>query len=133
MANIYEAMFLVDPVQAASNYNKVREHIANILNKHNVKVLKETKWTERSLAYTIKRQKRGTYILMYLEAPTDSIAKINAECELSETVLRVLMLKVKSVPKTIATSTGEAKETDARLTDGQATPEKARKTAPAEV
>lgn len=92
MTKYYEVMFLVDPLQAATNYNKVREHIHEILNKYKAKIIKEGKWADRTLAYPIRQQRKGTYILVYLEMEPNDVSKIENDCQLSEIVLRVLML-----------------------------------------
>jgi len=89
----YEAMFLVDPLQAATNYNKVREHIHGILGKYGVKIIKEGKWADRTLTYPIRQQKKGTYILVYMEGEADCANKIENDCQLSELILRVLILE----------------------------------------
>jgi small subunit ribosomal protein S6 len=89
----YEAMFLVDPLQAATNYNKVREHIHAILGKYGVKIIKEGKWADRTLAYPIRNEKKGTYILVYMEGEAECANKIENDCQLSEVILRVLILE----------------------------------------
>lgn len=88
----YEGMFLVEPMQASTNWSAVIGHIRQVLTKHKAKVINVSKWAERQLAYEIKKQKRGTYILIYFEAPSESIARIKAECQLSEIIMRVLIL-----------------------------------------
>ncbi|MEK7448460.1 MAG: 30S ribosomal protein S6 [Planctomycetota bacterium] len=88
----YEGLFLVDPAQAASGWDKVMAHVRELLTKEGATILKESKWAERPLAYPINDQKRGTYILIYFEAPPLSISKIKTACRLSETILREMIL-----------------------------------------
>lgn len=90
--NTYEGMFLVEPTLASTKWNDVVQHIKDLVTKHGGKVLQSNKWAERKLAYTIRHQKRGTYVLTYFEAPTDSISKINADCKLSEIIMRAMIL-----------------------------------------
>ena len=96
--NQYEGMFLIDPVQASTNWNKVTEHIHGILTKAQAKIIRETKWDDRKLAYEIKHQKRGSYYLVYFEAPPQNISQIKADCQLSEYLLRTLFLVAKKIP-----------------------------------
>ena len=91
--NTYEALFLVDPTQASTNWEKTVKHVGDLLTKQEAKILKESKWAERKLAYPVQRQKRGAYLLVYFEAPSASIAKIKNDCQLSEVILRVLILR----------------------------------------
>ena len=49
------------------------------------------KWDKRKLAYEIKGQKRGLYIIAYFTAPGAAVAAIERDVNLSEQVLRVLV------------------------------------------
>jgi small subunit ribosomal protein S6 len=51
------------------------------------------KWDERRLAYEIDKQKRGVFILTYFKAPTSSISGLERDCNLSETILRLLVTR----------------------------------------
>ena len=50
--------------------------------------LNADKWEERRLAYTIKKKKRGLYIICHFTAPTAAVTKIDRNAKLSELVLR---------------------------------------------
>lgn len=99
----YEAMFIVDPVVASKEWNKVTEEIEKTLKRYGANVLSVKKWGERKLAYPIKKQQRGTYVLAYYAAPTAANEKIRADFHLSEIVLRCLILQLE----------GEVKEAEA--------------------
>jgi len=88
----YEGMFLVEPVKASTNWDEVTKHIEEVITKHGGKVIQSIKWAERKLAYPIKKQKRGTYVLVDFEAPPASIDKIKADSVLSEIILRALIV-----------------------------------------
>ena len=51
------------------------------------------KWDERRLAYDIAGNKRGLYLLAYFRAPAPNLARIERDCNLSEKLLRALVLK----------------------------------------
>jgi small subunit ribosomal protein S6 len=88
--NTYEGMFLISPavtVEAEAGIKIVR----GILDRHQGEVIVIKKWDERKLAYEIKGQKRGLYIIAYFNAPGASIAAIERDVNLSDDVLRVLV------------------------------------------
>jgi small subunit ribosomal protein S6 len=89
---IYECMFLISQAEAA-NLNNVVDHIGEILGKGDAEILALTKWDERRLAYEIDKQKRGVYILAYIAAPTDGIERIERECNLSEHIMRLMVIR----------------------------------------
>jgi len=89
-ATKYEAMFLFPPpgttdVEAMTNMAK------GIIERHGGKILHIKRWDERKLAYEIKRQKRGTFIIAYYEGPGASVSAIERDVNLSEDILRVLV------------------------------------------
>ncbi len=88
----YEAMFLLSQAVAADLSGAI-QHINEILSRGHAEVIAMRKWDERRLAYEIKGQKRGYYVLAYFKAPGDQIAHIERDCNLSEKILRALILR----------------------------------------
>ena len=89
---LYEAMFLVDSAQAASDWGGVIASIEKILKKAERDIVSIRKWDERKLAYEIKGHSRGTYILCYFRANGEKIQDIERDVQLSEQIMRVLIL-----------------------------------------
>jgi small subunit ribosomal protein S6 len=96
---VYEAMFLVDSVQAAADWDGTESFIKSILEKADAKIISFRKWDERKLAYDIDKKSRGTYILAYFNAPADKITQLERDVQLSEKVMRVLILKADHLTK----------------------------------
>ncbi len=88
----YEAMFLLGQAVAADLGGAVA-HINEVLARGHAEVVALKKWDERRLAYEIKGQKRGTYILAYFKAEAKNLAHIERDCNLSEKLLRTLILR----------------------------------------
>jgi small subunit ribosomal protein S6 len=90
--NSYEAMFLMDPAMA-TDFTTAETEVKRILDRAEAKGLGLKKWDERRLAYDIKRNKRGLYVLTFFEAAPEKIAGIERDVQLSESVLRVLVVR----------------------------------------
>lgn len=88
----YEAMFLLSQAQAA-DFTAAIAHLRQLVEKFGGTVVAMRKWDERRLAFEIKKQKRGIYILAYFSAPTEKLAEIERACNLSEGILRVLIIR----------------------------------------
>ena len=88
--NSYEAMFLLGPVAQTSNDHGIGLCKA-VIERHGGKITMVKKWDERKLAYEIKRQKRGTYIVAYFQAPGAAIAPLEREVKLSDDFLRIMV------------------------------------------
>jgi small subunit ribosomal protein S6 len=91
-ARLYECMFLISQGEAA-DLSAVLDHIREILGRGDAEILAMRKWDERRLAYEIDKQKRGVYILCYVKAPGDGIARIERETNLSEHIMRLIVIR----------------------------------------
>lgn len=89
---LYEAMFLVDSADAAADWEGVDSAIKNILERAGVEVVSMKKWDDRQLAYEINGKEKGTYILCYFKAEGKKIRGIERDVQLSERIMRVLIL-----------------------------------------
>lgn len=88
----YEGMFLLSQAVAADLGGAV-EHVKEILARGHAQIIALRKWDERRLAYEIAGQKRGLYILVYFSAPNDQLAHVERDCNLSEKILRYMVLR----------------------------------------
>ena len=89
---MYEGLLLVDPIVASRDWQKVTDEVDRIAKRNGATVIQINKWGERKLTYPVKRNNRGAYVLTYLSAPPTAVGKIKADLQLSEVVLRSLVL-----------------------------------------
>jgi len=94
---IYEGMFIISDTVAGSDWEATVKHVEGLLKNRGSEILKSEKWEERKFAYKLKGHKRGTYLLVYFNAPADSISLIKRDFELSDNVLRTLIVKVDKI------------------------------------
>lgn len=89
---LYEAMFLVGSADAAADWDGVNTTIRNVLGRAEAEIVSIDKWDERKLAYEINGHNRGTYILCYFRVEGGRIRDIERDVQLSERIMRVLIL-----------------------------------------
>ena len=82
----YEIMFILSAELDEASRNAEIESLKNVLVSNGANVLEVNEWGVRELAYEIKAQKRGYYVVVTLEAENnaatrefDRVAKINAK------------------------------------------------------
>lgn len=92
--NVYEGMFIFDSNRYARDQAGVSGQIAELVQKFGGQILANRLWEERRLAYPIKGQRRGTYWLTYFRLDSGRLVEFNRQCELSESILRSLVLKI---------------------------------------
>jgi len=89
-------MFLIDPNFGAS-FEACEGEVKRLMDRAEAEILFCRKWDERRLAYRIKGRKRGVYILVYFKAAPDKISPLHRDVQISEDVLRVLVLRADGV------------------------------------
>ncbi|MCC5830711.1 MAG: 30S ribosomal protein S6 [Phycisphaeraceae bacterium] len=94
--HLYEGLFLLAQ-GAASDLNMATEHLNQIFERSQCEVVVLRKWDERRLAYSIKGQKRGVYFLAYFNAPPRQIANLERDVNLSEHLLRCMILRAEHI------------------------------------
>ena len=99
MNKIYECMVLLDNREVRQGWDAAKQSVATMLTKHNAEVVSSKLWEERRLAYPIKHQQRGTYLLVYFNAPTNEIGPINREMNMAGLVLRHTVTACDEVPE----------------------------------
>lgn len=90
--NTYEGMFLF-PQAAVGDMQSAVDHLSDVLTRNGAEIISLQKWDERRLAYDIKGNKRGLYFLVYFNAPSTALSEIERACNLSEQILRSMMLR----------------------------------------
>ena len=114
---LYEAMFLVEP-DVAADWEAAKGMAQRIMDRAKANLLACRLWDERRLAYPINKHKRAVYILCHFRAHGSAISGIERDVQLSEHLLRVLVLRADHI-------------TDEELEEIKALPEKRIQPAPA--
>jgi len=89
-------MFLFDPTYGAA-IEACETEISRVMDRAEAEIVFCKKWDERRLAYRIRGRKRGVYILVYFKADPSKIPGIERDVQLSEHLLRVLVLRADDV------------------------------------
>lgn len=88
----YEVMFMFNQAEAAQ-LGRAVDHIHELFGRAGVEVLAMQKWDERRLAFEMDKQKRAAYILAYFRGMPDSVAKLERDVQISEHIMRALIIK----------------------------------------
>jgi len=92
--NVYEGMFILDSNRYGRDHEGISGQIPEIIEKAGGQMLVSRLWEERRLAYPIKGHRKGTYWLTYFRLDGEKLTEVQRQCGLSESILRVLFLKV---------------------------------------
>lgn len=91
---VYEGMFILDPTKFARDPGAAAQQVADLLTNHGGTILAARLWDERKLAYPIKGHKKGVYWLTYFTMPGGNLIALERQCEITDDIVRKLVLKV---------------------------------------
>lgn len=92
--SVYEGMFILDPAKYSRDPAGSAQQINDLLAQHGGTVLAARLWDERKLAYPIKGHKKGVYWLVYFRMPGGNLTALERQCEITDDIIRKLVLKV---------------------------------------
>jgi small subunit ribosomal protein S6 len=85
-------------------------------------IVKVAPWGRRRLAYPIDRYRDGSYHIIVFEAPAESIVELERSLQITEDVLRYLVVRTfRPVRQRRDASAADAEDTDAADTDAEDT------------
>lgn len=90
----YESVFIARQDIPASQVEVLTAQFADIVKANGGEVKKTEQWGLRNLAYRIRKNKKGHYVLFNLEASPAAIMEMERNMRLHEDILRFLTVKV---------------------------------------
>lgn len=93
MAN-YEGVLIARQDLGASQVNTLVSDLSEIIKKEGGEVVKVDNWGLKNLAYRIKKNRKGYYVLLNIVAPAKAIAEYERRIRLNEDVIRYMTVRV---------------------------------------
>ena len=90
----YESVYIARPDISAAQVEALTQRLTEIVEANGGKVTKNEYWGLKNLAYRIKKNRKGHYSLLNLDAPSQALSELERNMRLSEDVLRCLTVKV---------------------------------------
>ncbi|MFM7107976.1 MAG: 30S ribosomal protein S6 [Planctomycetaceae bacterium] len=91
---VYEGMFILDAGKYGRDPGGLAQQINDLIAQFGGTVLAARLWDERKLAYPIKGHRKGAYWLTYFRMPGGNLTALERQCEITEDIIRKLVLKV---------------------------------------
>lgn len=91
---VYEGMFILDPTKYARDPAAATQQVTDLITQAGGTILAARLWDERKLAYPIKGHKRGAYWLTYFKMDGGGVSPLERQCQITDDILRSLILKV---------------------------------------
>ncbi len=93
MAN-YESVLIARQDLGASQVSSIVSDLSDIIKKEGGEVVRVDNWGLKNLAYRIKKNRKGHYVVMNIAAPAKAIAEFERIMRFNEDIIRYMTVKV---------------------------------------
>lgn len=91
----YESIFILRSSLGDEDAEAVIEKMKSVLTKHGATIVKAENWGKKKLAYEIKHDRRGTYILLQFESAQENVvSELERLYRLEDSVIKFLTVRV---------------------------------------
>lgn len=111
----YENVFIARQDISASQVDTLVETFTGTIEGMGGKVAKQEYWGLKNLAYRIKKNRKGHYVLLNLDAPADAVHEMERQMRINEDILRYLTVRIDEIeegPSVMMQSRGERRRGD---------------------
>ncbi len=91
---LYESTFIARHDMSAQQVESLTATFTDIVKKNGGEITKTEYWGLRTLAYRIRKSRKGHYVFFNLNAPSDAVREFERNMRLNEDVLRYLTVAV---------------------------------------
>lgn len=118
----YEMLYIVSSSVSDEERENLIAKLRELVEKSGGAIENENSWGMRSLAYPIKHETKGFYVLNYLELPESTVKELKYFFKVNEGFLRAMILKKKrklSIAAEEEVKVEETKEKEEQQREGE--------------
>lgn len=91
---LYEHVFIARQDVSQQQVEALTEQFSNIIKEQGGQIAKTEYWGLRNLAFKVKKNRKGHYTLVNIDAPHAAVAEMERQMGISEDVLRFITVRV---------------------------------------
>jgi len=111
----YENVFIARQDISAAQVEALADTFAALVSEQGGAVKKREYWGLRNIAYRIKKNRKGHYMLFNLDAPPAAVSELERNMRINEDVIRYLTVRVEALedgPSVVMQNRGRGEERD---------------------
>jgi small subunit ribosomal protein S6 len=94
---LYECVFIIRQDLSTTQVDTITNELCAIITDHKGSVHKQEYWGLKTMAYKIKKNRKGHYVMLNFEADAATVAEFDRRIGLNEDVLRSLIITIEAV------------------------------------
>lgn len=96
---LYESVFIARQDISSAQAEQLTTEFSEIITNMGGEIKTTEFWGLRSLSYKIKKNRKGHYVLLHIECPSEAITEMERLMRLNEDVLRYISLRLEEIPE----------------------------------
>jgi small subunit ribosomal protein S6 len=92
--SLYECVIIARQDIATTQVETLAEEFANVIGANGGQVTKREFWGLRNIAYRMKKNRKGHYVLFNIDAPSAAVKEFERQMSINEDILRYLTVRV---------------------------------------
>ena len=94
---LYESVIIGRQDLTPGQFETLSEKFIEVIKSFKGEIKKRENWGIRNLAYKIKKNRKGHYMLLNIDSPPEAIHEYERLMRLDEDIIRFLTIKIKSI------------------------------------
>ena len=111
---LYECVFIARNDVSQQQVDIIADELTTLITENGGEVKKREYWGLRGLAYKVKKNRKGHYMLLGIDAPAPAIHELERQLGLNEDVLREMTTRIEEInveePSAILAKRGEDRD-----------------------
>ena len=92
--SLYEHIFITRQDLTSQQVETLTEELSKVISDNDGTILKSEQWGLRALAYRIKKNRKGHYVMMHIDAPSAAVTEMERIIRINEDIIRHLTLRM---------------------------------------
>jgi len=91
---LYESVFIARQDISAAQVDTLADSLENVISENGGSIAKRENWGLRTMAYKLKKNRKGHYVLFNIDAPATAVHEMERQMRINEDILRYLAVRV---------------------------------------
>ena len=96
--NKYETIFIINPNVESADVERIIEDVQNLITGSEGTVIKVEKWGKKRLAYEVKKNRDGFFVLIIFESDPQFIQRLGRYYGLTEEIIKNMTVRAEDPP-----------------------------------
>ena len=94
---LYESVFIARQDISAGQVDTLADEMEKLISENGGSVARREYWGLRNLAYRMKKNRKGHYVMFNLDAPSEAVQEMERNLRLHEDVLRYITIRLEEL------------------------------------